>query len=107
MLVVFAPMLFHEDIVTPLIQANKEGKVKHLKGKKEDEGRRKPSATLALEEFSMWSHTNMKLDVVLAKHQLETAARMIRNGKNADAAKCGTNPRQSSRVCPYTAVLPK
>lgn len=74
-----------EDIITPLVQAKKEGKGKQLKSKKEGEDKGKTSAEPALEDFSMWNYATVKLDVVLAKHLLEMAEKTIKDGKNADA----------------------
>jgi hypothetical protein len=66
-----------EDIIMPVVQAKKEGKGKQLKSKKEDEDKGKTSAEPALEDFAMWNHTTLKLDVVLAKHLLEMAEMLM------------------------------
>ena len=61
-----------EDIITPVLQANKVGKNKH-------------KIIAPTEDFSMLRHTSMKLDVMMAKRKMMQARKELNEGKYDDA----------------------
>ncbi|MDR4499220.1 MAG: hypothetical protein MRK02_15080 [Candidatus Scalindua sp.] len=73
-----------EDIVTPVLQS-KKSKLSLKPTNKVEKSKDEPVTVTPTEEFSMWNHTSMKLDVILAKRMLEEAENALKNSKSDDA----------------------
>ncbi len=78
-----------EDVIEPVVQSKKKahGHVKPGERKRATKKGAKPTLT-PLEDFSIWRHSSMKLNIALAAHALDLAkAELERNkSRNADSA---------------------
>lgn len=69
-----------EDIITPILQVRKKSDAIKAEEKKDE-----PSAIVPLEDFSVYQHTSMKLDMVVARRMLEAAKKDLKEDMKEDA----------------------
>ncbi len=77
-----------EDVIEPVIQSKKKAKVQNTAKPGDGKAAAKEGAKqiiAPLEDFTMWRHSSMKLNIALAAHALDLAKTELDKGKNSNA----------------------